>query len=98
MASGKCVPLWIITYWTEVINLQAMREPWVHANTALQKRKKGHRDSSALIDETYLALSTLQWSGNIEGFDNEEPVNHLGRYATHQWLSDVHKNQMLNML
>jgi hypothetical protein len=98
MASGMCVPLWIITYWTEVINLCITREPWVHAETALRKRKKSRKNSGALIDKTYLALSTLQWSGNIQGFDNTELMNHLARYATHQWLSDVHKNQMLDML
>ena len=98
MASGMCVPLWIITYWTEVINLCIMREPWVRAETALRKRKKSHKNSGALIDQTYLALSTLQWSGDIQGFDNAEPMNHLARYATHQWLTDVHENQMLNML
>src|ERR1700728_10241 len=29
LASEKRVPLWIITYWTEVINLRTTREPWV---------------------------------------------------------------------
>lgn len=98
LASGLRVPLWTITYWTEVIDLRKTREPWVRAEAALRKRKKGSRHSSSLIDEAYLALSTLQWSGNIQGFDNEEPINHLARYATHQWLSDIHENQMLDIL
>ena len=71
LAIGKHAPLWIITYWTEVINLRALRQPWVHAETALRKRKKGCKNSNTLIDETYLALSTLQWSGDIQGFNND---------------------------
>ena len=98
LASGKRVPLWIITYWTEIINLREIREPWVRAEAALRKRKKGSKHSSSLIDETYTALSILQWSGNIHGFDNEEPINHLAKYATHQWLTDIHENQMLDIL
>ena len=88
LAIGKHVPLWIITYWTEVLNLRALREPWVRAETALRKRKKGRKDSNTLINETYLALSTLQWFGDIRGFDNDEPINNLARYATHEWFSD----------
>jgi hypothetical protein len=98
LASGKRVPLWIITYWTEIINLRGLREPWVRAEAALRKRKKGSKHSCSLIDETYSALSTLQWSGNIHGFDNDEPINHLAKYAMHQWLTDVHENQMLDIL
>jgi hypothetical protein len=63
-----------------------------------EKRKKGKKDSNTLIDETYLALSTLQWPGKVQGLDNEQPMNHLTRYVTHQWLLDVHRNQMLDML
>jgi hypothetical protein len=98
LGSDKRAPLWIITYWTEVINLCATREPWVRAEAALRKRKKGSKHSNTLIDETYLALSTLQWSGDIQGFDDAGPMNQLAKYATHQWLSDVHENQMLDIL
>jgi hypothetical protein len=51
-----------------------------------------------LIDETYLALSTIWWSGDIQGFYNDEPINNLAQYATHQWFSNIHENQMLDIL
>jgi len=98
LSPDEHVPLWIITYWTEVISLRATREPWVQAEEALRKRKRGWKKSKPLIDEAYLALSTLQWSGNIRGFDNEELINNLARYCTHQWLTDTHENQMLDLL
>jgi hypothetical protein len=98
LGSDERAPLWIIAYWTEVINLRATREPWVRAEVALRKRKKGDKETTTLIDETYLALSTLRWSGDIQGFDNMRPMNQLAKYATHQWLSDVHEDQMLDLL
>jgi hypothetical protein len=98
LGSNKYFPLWIITYWTEVINLRMTREPWVHAEATLRKRKKGGRHLNALIDKTYLALSTLQWSGDIQGFNEPAPMNQLAKYATHQWLSDIYENQMLDIL
>jgi hypothetical protein len=50
------------------------------------------------VDKTYLVLSNLPWFGNIQGFDNEEPISTLARYVTHKWLTDVHENQMLDLL
>ncbi|KAI0691351.1 hypothetical protein C8T65DRAFT_526915, partial [Cerioporus squamosus] len=43
-------------------------------------------------------LSTLSWSGLIRGFDNPEPIETLATYATRDWLSDTHENQMLDLL
>jgi hypothetical protein len=98
LAPTNRLPLWILTYWTEVISLRAARAPWVRAEESLQKRNRGWKKSKSLIDEAYLALSTLPWSGNIQGFSNEEPISTLARYATHEWLTDVHENQMLDLL
>ena len=50
------------------------------------------------MERAYNSLSALSWSGNIKGFDDKEPINILVRYATHQWLTDVHEHQMLNIL
>jgi hypothetical protein len=98
LAPSERMPIWIITYWTETINLRKICEPWVLAEEALRKQKRGWKKSKALVDKAFLALSTLQWSGTIQGFDNNEPISDLARYCTHQWLSDVHKNQMLDLL
>jgi hypothetical protein len=59
------------------------------------KAKQGWKKPSPLIDKTYLALSNLPWFGNIQGFNNEEPISDLARYITHEWLTDVHKNQKM---
>ena len=53
---------------------------------------------SGLVERAYNSLSALSWSGKIKGFNDEEHINTLARYATHQWLTNVHEHQMLNFL
>jgi hypothetical protein len=46
----------------------------------------------------YDALGSILWAGNVKGFSNDEPIYKLATYATHHWLSDVHEDQMLDLL
>lgn len=101
---GECLPLWVITFWTEVVELHSIwHEPWVQAETTLRKQnqvwqiEKGVA-TTHLRREVLNMLSSLSWSGNIKGFDNAEPLHHVATYITHGWLSDVHQNQMLDIL
>ena len=52
----------------------------------------------AVIDKTYQALLTMPWHGKLKGFTNDNDITHLTRYFTNQWLSDIHQNQMLDLL
>jgi hypothetical protein len=100
-AAERYLPLWVITYWMEVIELRlTWREPWVHAEKDLRSRDRGWKDgqSKTLIAEVHDALSTLPWHGQVQGFDNEEPIYTLATYATRAWFTDVHVNQILDLL
>ena len=92
------LPLWVITFWAEVLSLHETQQPWIWAEDALSKWMKWWGKDSGLVERAYNSLSALPWSGKIEGFDDEEPINTLARYATHQWLTNVHEHQMLNIL
>jgi hypothetical protein len=46
----------------------------------------------------YDALGSISWAGNVKGFSNDEPIYKLATYTTHHWLSDVHEDQMLDLL
>jgi hypothetical protein len=100
----KCLPVWVIPYWTEAANLRRnWRSPWVKADDLLHRRQQFRRDQSvaasrSLIDEVYNNLASLPWAGTIRGFSDEEPVHKLATYATHNWLSTVHEHQMLDLL
>ena len=50
------------------------------------------------MQEGYDVLSYLPWSGNICGFDDDEPLHTLAVYASREWFSTMHENQMLNLL
>jgi hypothetical protein len=95
------LPLWAIAYWTEVLSLHETRAPWVLAEEALQKRWRESvkkPETQQLLDDIYLALSMLEWSGSIKGCGEEESIGVLAAYATRQWLTTIHENQILYLL
>jgi hypothetical protein len=51
-----------------------------------------------VMQEAYDILSYLPWSGCIWGFDSSEPLHTLATYATCNWLSTTHEDQMLDLL
>ncbi|KAG2055888.1 hypothetical protein BDR06DRAFT_981631 [Suillus hirtellus] len=61
-------------------------------------KNKGGEEAQTLITKIYNALTCISWSGTLDGFVVVEPVVELAVYATDHWLSDVHENQMLDLL
>ncbi|KAI0703087.1 hypothetical protein C8Q76DRAFT_581963, partial [Earliella scabrosa] len=51
-----------------------------------------------LVDQALVALATLPYSYPLSGFSNSELTSSLVTYTSHAWLSDVHENQMLDIL
>jgi hypothetical protein len=95
------LPLWLITYWTEVVELHVKwKGPWVRAERVLQERRRQLKDGvpGTLVDDIFSALSTMPWRGHIAGFTSLEPVSTLATYVTQDWFSDVHVNQCLDLL
>ena len=100
------LPLWIVTYWMEVIRLRTkdgayarwlQAEEWLH-----QRRQAWHpsvpKTTHRLVDQALTALATLPYSCPLSGFSNAELTSSLVTYTSHAWLSDVHENQLLDML
>ena len=104
-ALGKMVPMWIILYWAEVLQLRTTsRKAWVKAEEFLRTRKKagikgpGGEKVDEIMQEAYDMLSCLPWCGDIQGFDHREPLYQLAVYASHTWLGTTHENQILDLL
>jgi hypothetical protein len=104
-ASAQSLPMWIIPYWAEILELRTTsRKAWVQAEEFIRRRKKVWKRSAeggstdAIMQEAYDMLSCLPWSGNIHGFDEMEPLYTLATYASHQWLTTTHENQILDLL
>jgi hypothetical protein len=103
LASKLHLPLWIILYWTEVLSLRCKhREPWVLAKEHLRRmtiwRGNNPAANRQLVDTVYNALSSLAWSGDIQGFDAKEPIYQLAHYLSRRWFSNVHEDQMVDLL
>jgi hypothetical protein len=93
--------LWTIAYWAEVLSLHKTCAPWVLAEEALYARWRASMKkpkTQQLHDNVYLALSMLEWSGCIKECGEEEPINVLAAYVTHQWLTTIHEDQILYLL
>jgi hypothetical protein len=83
-ASLQHFPLWIIPYWTEVLELcTTSRKAWVKAEEFLRKRKRvwkksvSRQSADKVMQQAYDVLSCLPWLGNICGFDNDQPLHKL---------------------
>ncbi|KAH0834859.1 hypothetical protein J3R83DRAFT_10486 [Lanmaoa asiatica] len=96
------LPTWVVTYWAEIYHLHKTQLTWAVAESALQSRsqswQKPDRESHELIQQVYMTLKTLPWSGFIHGFTTQETIHHLAAYMTQEWLSDTHEIQMVELL
>ncbi|KAF9011451.1 hypothetical protein BDQ17DRAFT_1420814 [Cyathus striatus] len=43
-------------------------------------------------------LKTLPWNGILHGFKRQEPIKDLMMYASRNWFSTSHEDQMVNIL
>jgi hypothetical protein len=94
-ASEQNIPVWVITYWAEVLDLcTTSHKAWMQAEEFIQLQKKAwkKKDDGKNTDEAmqvaYDTPSCLLWSGNIHGFDHN----------VHAWLATTHENQNLDLL
>ncbi|KAF8145582.1 hypothetical protein K438DRAFT_1428875, partial [Mycena galopus ATCC 62051] len=91
-------PLWIITFWNEVIDTRLnVRKPWTHAKDwvkqQLQQRKRP--DDRKLATETSRLLGIIPWKAAKRGLSDKEPMYTLWRYLGPTWLSATDENDML---
>ncbi|KAG6380266.1 hypothetical protein JVT61DRAFT_8358 [Boletus reticuloceps] len=104
-ATSYHLPLWIISYWFKVSHLHnTIWPPWVNAEQVLKqlsclwRKASNPKGSQDLLQQAYMLLGSLPWSGFVLGFETHEKINHLAAYMTQEWLSDVHEMQMLELL
>jgi hypothetical protein len=103
-ASPKHFPVWLAAYWFELLLVRQIRKCWSSAEKGLQKIMglqkdlANVKDTTQLVDHAYGVFTCLPWTGVLHGFSEAEPVWHLYKYATNDWLSTVHENQLLDVL
>ncbi|KLO07566.1 hypothetical protein SCHPADRAFT_983689 [Schizopora paradoxa] len=80
---GACLLLWVVTWWTKVlIILEESIAPWREAEKSLSK----DGEAKEMLHPC------------IQGIDYLNPAKELTTYMTSNWFSNVHENQMLELL
>jgi len=100
-SSTEQLPMWILSYWMQVSQLQPLKKKWLDADESLQKQehsKQHTNNTKVMIKQVYNALACISWASNIQGFSASITTDHLATYLTKDWFSDEHKNQMLYLL
>ncbi len=97
----RTLPMWVITYWVEIMEMHAYWAVWVEALADLRKCEQlwVADERQTLIKQIFDVLSLLPWLEKIRGFDNPEPIHTLATYTIRKkWLTNVHENQLLDLL
>ncbi|KAJ7814285.1 hypothetical protein B0H14DRAFT_2270196, partial [Mycena olivaceomarginata] len=95
------MPLWIVEYWKQVMDIRPDHTRWTRAKQLLMNRAKLHRaneQSPGVVDRVSEALHGICWFEQIMGFSNKEPIAALSLYASRNWFSDIQQSHMLDLL
>lgn len=104
VANGERLPLWVLSVWVRAFEtITTSAQPWIRADKHIARLESDWKRLSATrslvkLTEVHKALSTLPWASQIQSIDIADPAHELTTYASRDWLSDTHENQMLELL
>ena len=93
------LPLWVVTYWMEVVRLRKhAHQPWSAAEYWLQRQRNTYQspEKRLLCDNASQVLLTLPWAGDLCGFMTAEPWTTLSTYLSNNWLSSAHADKLMS--
>jgi hypothetical protein len=97
-----CFPLWVITFWNEVLDVKKIRARWITSRDwiKVQLKQKKSIERREMAEQASNMLSVLPWGRNRpDGLSNgSDPIHTLWRYLGPNWLSDSEQNEMLELL
>jgi hypothetical protein len=99
--SRERYPLWLLTFWSELIHVRVIKRQWEQAlqylanpDTKLRNNRVSEEKANMVCQE----IRALPWNAPINGFDNQGQLIQLHTYCSQDWLSSVHIDHMLNLL
>ncbi|KAF5323141.1 hypothetical protein D9758_018984 [Tetrapyrgos nigripes] len=95
-------PLWLVTFWTELIPVRTAQKSWAPTVSKLKQRRKLETAltgglGEVVVDVAYEALQRLEWGGVINGFPIQIEKRYLASFFTNDWLSSDHLDLLLNL-
>jgi len=94
-------PLWIITYWNGILDVQDHVKRWAACKdwVVVQTWQIKFTTRRNLAEEAVLLLNDLPWDAKKpSGLSDGEHTNTLWRFLQTNWLSDSEMNDMLELL
>ncbi len=92
------LPLYVITYWTEMTLIYDKRVEWARADVWL-RRYEGRDD--ALVEEgtrVRMAMGALAWGLRLRGLEADTGAETLAGLLSDEWLNDEHINMLFEEL
>ena len=97
-----CFPLWVITFWNEVLDVKKIRGRWITSRDwiKVQLKQKKSIERREMAEQASNMLSILPWGKNRpDGLSHgSDPIHTLWRYLGPNWLSDSEQNEMLELI
>ncbi|KAJ7114968.1 hypothetical protein C8R44DRAFT_881016 [Mycena epipterygia] len=89
-------PLWILTYWAEMVDVSEAKDTWLHAETWLNKTGKIKLESDLKLAVRGL-WSVVGWHGSVHGFANL-PTSYMAKLFSEDYLDGRIIDAMLTLL
>ncbi|KAJ7050612.1 hypothetical protein C8F01DRAFT_1344185 [Mycena amicta] len=90
-------PLYLVSYWVELIDVRDTRRQWEAAHKALTKQLETAPGNVA-AQTAHTKMLALPWGGSLAGFDERVGLPALARFCTRDWLQTTHINLMLELV
>ncbi|RDB29959.1 hypothetical protein Hypma_014170 [Hypsizygus marmoreus] len=94
-------PLWVITFWNEVLDVREIAAKWAACSDWVLKQTKQtqFQKRGDLAQEAFLLLSVLPWGiKKPSGLSDALEVHTLWRFLGDHWLSCSQQNDLLKIL
>ena len=97
-----CFPLWVITFWSEVLDIKKIHGRWITSRDwiRVQLKQKKSTERREMAEQATNMLNILPWGKDRPaGLSNSsDPIHTLWRYLGKNWLSDSEQDEMLELI
>lgn len=92
-------PLWVLSYWKEVHDLQDQLVGWRRADRWLQSKERSlDKDEALTANQVRRGLWDIPWSATCPSLVSDSSATSLSTFLSRDWLSSAHVQMMLDVL
>jgi hypothetical protein len=94
-------PIWIVTLWKKLLVIQNIVNKWTICKDWVlhQQHQRKSTNICTLADETSSLMTLLPYGiSRPPGLSDTSPIHNLSHYLGNNWLSEVHINDLLEIL